>query len=316
MQKKCPVLVIFAPTACGKTAFVTEMFGKSSLFPFKERAEVVCADSQTVYKGLNIGTAKPSESETNEIPHHLLDLISPDVQFGVGEFIENADKICAEIFKRQKLPILVGGSGFYIKNFILGLPQTPPSDQKVRDSLKKRLENEGNEKLYAKLQEVDPDYAKKISKNDFYRLLRALEVFEISNRPLSSFKLPDKCREQYDFCTLILTRPREELYARINERVEQMFKAGLPLEVEQLRKSGYTKESPGMKAIGYSEFFIPNYSQAQIKEKIKSHSRRYAKKQYTFMQEIPNAIKIPADDLQKLQYIIEDFCKKHLSLWN
>ncbi|MBQ5384635.1 MAG: tRNA (adenosine(37)-N6)-dimethylallyltransferase MiaA [Treponema sp.] len=294
--QKIPAVVIFAPTACGKTALAREIFGKSSLFCFKGRGEVVSADSQAVYKYLDIGSAKPSPDETADIPHHLVDFVMPDVQFGVGEFLELADGACAEIYSRGKIPVVMGGTGFYIKSFLMGLPPTPISDPVLRESIKKRLSEEGNGKLFYELKQIDPEYAKKINPHDGYRICRALEVYYAGGKNLSSYKIPGTLRPEYSFCTIILTRGREDLYARIDARVDRMFEAGLEKEIEYLRNMGFTKDSPAMKAIGYSEFFRNDCMDLDgIKSLIKFNTKRYAKKQYTFMKGIPGAVEIPAD---------------------
>lgn len=291
------VIVIFAPTACGKTALARELFGKSSLSCFKGLGEVVSADSQAVYKGMNIGTAKPDEKELLDIPHHLIDVVAPDVQFGVGDFLERADDCCEQILKRNHYPIVAGGTGFYIRNFLMGLPVTPISNGEIRDALKLRIEKEGNLALYAELKEKDPCSAKKINVHDAYRIVRALEVLYASGKPLSSYALPSTLRSTFRFLPIILVRDRDDLYNRINERVDRMFLLGLAEEVARLKDAGLTKDSPGMKAIGYSEFFMPELTSIdQIKERIKKNSRRYAKRQYTFMRDIPGAVTFHAED--------------------
>ena len=259
---------------------------------------------------MDVGTAKPSAAERADIPHHLLDLVTPDVQFGVGEFLAAADGACRDIHARGKLPLLVGGSGFYIRNFLLGLPVTPESDPAVRQQLQARLAQEGAAVLYRELQRADPASAARIHCHDAYRICRALEVFLTSGRPLSSFSLPAELRSGYDFCTIILQRDKADLYARIDARVEQMFADGLAEEVQRLVAAGYTAQAPGMKAIGYSEFFVPGLSPAELKERIKADSRRYAKKQYTFMREIPGAVTVPAEDSGRVQELISRFLKK------
>lgn len=306
-----PVIVIFAPTACGKTALATSIFGRSSLSVLKQKCEVISADSQAVYRHLDIGTAKPTPEEQKELPHHLIDIAEPCEQFGLGEFLENADRLCEEIYSRGKIPLVLGGTGFYIRNFLLGSPVTPESDPQVRAKLKERLQKEGNETLYRELVAVDSEYAFKINVNDGYRICRALEVYELSGKPLSSFKLPCELRKEYDFCTIILNREREELYRRIDERVERMFESGLPEEIEHLKAMGCTKDFPAMKAIGYSEFFLEGLTLEQIKEKIKHDSHRYAKKQQTFMRGIPFAQTVHADDNKKIMEIIESFVDKY-----
>lgn len=286
---KIPVIIIFAPTATGKTALTVKLFGKGSHSFFKDRAEIISADSMAVYKYMNIGTAKPDKNLTDQIPHHLIDVVTPDVQFSVSDFVEKADIAAGGIFENGKIPVVAGGTGFYIRNFILGLPDTPESNPEIRNNLKSELEKSGIEFMYEKLKLVDPISAEKINQNDAYRILRALEVFYLTGKPRSSFELSEKLRDKYDFTTIILERDREDLYRRIDKRIDQMFSQGLSEEVESLKKMGYTKELPGMQAIGYREFFMDLKSEEEIKEKIKHDSHKYAKKQYVFMKGIPNA---------------------------
>lgn len=304
---KIPVIVFFAPTATGKTALTLELFGSGSLFDFKNKAEILSCDSQAVYKYFDIGTAKPSPEERAAVPYHLVDFADPAIQFGLGEFMEEADRLCGEIWSRKNVPVLCGGTGFYARNFILGAPTTPESDEKIRVHIKEKLAELGKESLYAELKIVDPLSARKININDEYRICRALEVFYTSGKPLSSYALPDVPRSQYEFLTIILNRDKDDLYRRIDLRVEKMFEEGLAEEIEKLKSMGYTKDTPAMKAIGYSEFFIDGLSVDQVKEKIKNDSHHYAKKQYTFMRGIPGAVTVDADDKDRVAMLVGDF---------
>ncbi len=304
---KIPVIVFFAPTATGKTALTLELFGSGSLFDFKGRAEIISCDSQAVYKYFDIGTAKPTQEERAAVPYHLVDFADPAIQFGLGEFMEEADRLCGEIWARKNVPVLCGGTGFYARNFILGAPTTPESDEKIRVQIKEKLAELGKESLYAELKIVDPLSARKININDEYRICRALEVFYTSGKPLSSYALPDVPRSQYEFLTIILNRDKDELYRRIDLRVEKMFEEGLAEEIEKLKSMGYTKDTPAMKAIGYSEFFIDGLSVDQVKEKIKNDSHHYAKKQYTFMRGIPGSVTVNADDKDRVARLVGDF---------
>ena len=288
-EKKIPVIVIFAPTATGKTALTLKLFGSGSHSLFKDKAEIISADSMAVYKYMNIGTAKPDKTVLSQIPHHLIDFLEPNCQFSVNEFVRRSDLLCTEIYSRGKIPAIVGGTGFYIRNFLLGLPKTPESNAEIRTQLKNELEKSGIDFMYEKLKLVDNESAQKINKNDAYRILRALEVFYLTGKPRSSFSLSEKLRENYDFFTVILERDRSDLYERIDMRIEQMFSQGLEQEVQSLIEKGFTKDDAGMKAIGYREFFEGFDSPAEIKEKIKHDSHKYAKKQYVFMKGICNA---------------------------
>ena len=288
-EKKIPVIVIFAPTATGKTALTLKLFGSGSHSLFKDKAEIISADSMAVYKYMNIGTAKPDKTVLSQIPHHLIDFLEPNFQFSVNEFVRRSDLLCTEIYSRGKIPAIVGGTGFYIRNFLLGLPKTPESNAEIRTQLKNELEKSGIDFMYEKLKLVDNESAQKINKNDAYRILRALEVFYLTGKPRSSFSLSEKLRENYDFFTVILERDRSDLYERIDMRIEQMFSQGLEQEVQSLIEKGFTKDDAGMKAIDYREFFEGFDSPAEIKEKIKHDSHKYAKKQYVFMKGICNA---------------------------
>ena len=264
-------------------------------------AEIISADSQAVYKGMDIGTAKPEPDLQKEIPHHLIDILTPDQQYNVSDFVDAADAACHDIYGRGHLPVICGGTGFYIRSFLYGIAPTPVSDPALREKLKKRIEKEGNLALYEELKKIDPQSAAKIHPNDAYRICRALEVYYLSGHTRTEFKPDSDTRSQYDFLFLVLEPPRDVLYERIRKRVDQMFDAGLEKEVRTLVKNGCTKETPGMKAIGYSEFFdekgavLGPENINQIKEAIKHHSCKYAKKQYTYIRDIPGSTIIDFD---------------------
>lgn len=304
---KLPVIVIFAPTASGKTALTRELFSPSgSHFIFK--AEIISADSQAVYRGMDIGTAKPDKEFCKEIPHHLIDILNPDQQFNVSDFVDEADRLCREIYSRGNIPVVCGGTGFYIRNFLYGVPKTPVSDEKIRNKLKQRIENEGNLALYEELKKVDPESAAKIHPNDAYRICRALEVYYISGKTRTSYQIEQKLRDDFNFIFIVLEPERDVLYERIRLRVDQMFNEGLQLEIEKLKQAGYTRESPGLKAIGYSEWF--EYDDIEeIRNQIKHHSCKYAKKQFTYIRDIPesNPISFSAEkeDYERICSIIK-----------
>lgn len=292
-KNKIPVIVIFAPTASGKTALTRELFSPQGSH-FILNAEIISADSQAVYKYMDIGTAKPESQICSEIPHHLINIYTPDQQCNVSDFVDLMDEKCSDIYTRGKIPVVCGGTGYYIRNFLFGVPKTPLSDENVRQKLQERIKTEGNQSLYDELKKIDPQSAAKIHVNDSYRICRALEVFELTGNPRSAYKVEQKLRNKYDFCFIVLEPPRDLLYKRIRERVDKMFKDGLENEILQLKKMGYTKETPGLKAIGYSEWF--EYDDVvKIREEIKHHSCKYAKKQYTYIRDIPGSIVIPYD---------------------
>lgn len=315
-RKPIPVVVIFAPTASGKTALTRELFSpKGSHFILN--AEVISADSQAVYRGMDIGTAKPEKDLQNEIPHHLIDILTPDRQFNVADFVQLADQACEKIYEKNRLPVVCGGSGFYIRSFLSGLPQTPKSDERIRNQLKERIEKEGNAALWAELKIVDPESAEKIHVNDAYRICRALEVFYTSGKKRSDCRVESEFRKNYDFLFVVLEPPRELLYERIRSRVDLMFELGLESELHSLLQAGYSKDSPGMKAIGYAEFLDDSKSNDIdfIKSRIKHNSCKYAKKQYTYIKDIPKSKLIRYNseekDLQSIADLVRKFAKMH-----
>lgn len=316
-EAKIPVVVIFAPTATGKTALCLNIFGKGSHSFFKAKGELISADSMQVYRGLDIGTAKPDNFEKEQLTHHLIDVLDFNEQFNVSDFIQKADELCESIFSQKKIPVVAGGTGFYIRNFLLGLPETPESNEDLRQALIQRCKIEGKEKLYQELEKIDPESAEKINPNDEYRILRALEVFYLTGKPRSCFKLNTQLREKYNFCIIILEREREELYERINRRVDLMFEAGLKKEVTDLISKGATEQMPGMQAIGYREWFLHDYNTQEgiekIKYEIKRNSRKYAKKQYTFMKDIPGAHIVDASDEEKTLMQVTEIIKNTFS---
>jgi len=306
---RIPVIVIFAPTASGKTALTRELFSKTGSH-FILNGEIISADSQAVYKMMDIGTAKPTKDFCSQIPHHLIDVVTPDVQFNVSDFVTLADKACEDIYSRGKIPVVCGGTGFYVRNFLFGLPKTPESSEIVRKQIQERLKIQGKEVLYTELKAIDPVSAEKIHPNDEYRICRALEVYYTTGKTRSSYELDVNLRDKYDFLFLVLEPPKDQLVSRINSRVDEMFHLGLEEEVEKLLKAGYTKDCPGLKAIGYSEFFQFDDKEI-ISEKIKHNSFKYAKKQFTYIRDIPGSKIIPFsatdDDVKKVGELIKNF---------
>ncbi len=301
-----PVVVICAPTACGKTDLAYRLFSTSCNSFLSEKAEIISADSMQVYRYMDIGTAKPDKDLQAILPHHLIDICDPAYQFGVGDFVRHAKELVIDIISRKKLPVILGGTAFYIKNFVYGLPTTPRVDDSIRIAIEKRMENEGPEKLWNELKKLDPISAEKIHINDIYRIKRALEVCHATGKPRSSFLLPQKSVEGYNFLIINLERPRQELYERVEKRIDCMFEMGLETEVENLKKMGYTQDSPGMQAIGYREFFVGE-TIAEVKALITKSTKEYVKRQQTFFKTFDNAIAISPDNFDIIEKKIYDF---------
>jgi tRNA dimethylallyltransferase len=307
-----PTLILFGPTASGKTELLERLFDGPRPFC---RAEIVSADSVQVYRGMDIGSAKPSETALAALPHRLIDIRNPDEQFNVGDFVRLADEACVSISAGGALPVISGGAGFYLRNFVLGLPEAPPSDPFVRKALEAEFRDRGAGALMEELAACDPVSAERIHLNDAYRIQRALEVFRVSGRPLSSFAstgaAPEN-RPRRRFLILGLERDREDVYRRIDERCALMFRQGLPEEVRRLHDAGYGPGDPGMRAIGYREFFVEDVPGQwridtdldRVQRLVARNSRRYAKRQITFFASIPELAWIsaqgnPAEEIRR-----------------
>ncbi|MDR2397426.1 MAG: tRNA (adenosine(37)-N6)-dimethylallyltransferase MiaA [Spirochaetaceae bacterium] len=316
-QAIIPVCILFGPTASGKTAILEALWAATGA---SGEVEVVSADSMQVYRGMDIGTAKPSAALQAALPHHLIDIRYPNERFTVGAFVHLADACCLDIVRRGKLPIVSGGTGFYLKHFILGLPEAPPSDENIRRELREELRRRGKAALWEALAAGDRESAARIHPNDEYRLLRALEVLRSSGRPLSDFAVTqaDLGRPRYQFLILGLERDREDLYRRIDERCAQMFRSGLPEEVRRLVEAGYSPKDPGLRAIGYREFFVePEPGVFRLSQDLRGvetlvarNSRRYAKRQCSYGASIPGLtwVSASADSLPRIQEHLALLC--------
>ncbi|MBI9105896.1 MAG: tRNA (adenosine(37)-N6)-dimethylallyltransferase MiaA [Spirochaetales bacterium] len=304
-MKKIPIILIFGPTAVGKTELL--------LSPVFNNSEIINADSMQVYRGMDIGTAKPDKGFLKRVKHHLIDIRNPGEQFHAGEFVQLADSLAEDITSSGKLAVICGGSGFYLRNFIYGLPEAPPSDESVRNELQAKLSAKGAVELYKRLQSVDPVAASRIELNDHYRIVRALEVYKVSGKPLSSFSIPDKPRAKYDIYLIGLQRDRSVLYERINERVDLMFNSGLGEEIDRLKAEGCDAGSPGMRGIGYREFFqaeSQGFGPERVVELIKRNSRHYAKRQITYFRQLESINWFQPDDVEGINLGIRHFLER------
>lgn len=299
MSGDLPVLVLFGPTASGKTALLQRLHTQPA-FP---DIELISADSRQVYRGFAIGTAAPGPDERARFPHHLIATRDPRQRWDVGSFVEAADRLVEEIRGRGRLPVISGGTAFYLQSWITGLPATPRASREVRQRLEERLRTEGVEVLWAELRQVDPLRARQIASGDTYRMLRALEIFEETGQPPSSFQIPQQPRPGLHARVVGLDRPRGELYERINARVAQMFVDGLPEEVRALLADGVPPDAPAFSSIGYREFLeiggMPPWTPAQleqIRDLIARNTRRYARRQELFFRRLPEVIWVSAGD--------------------
>jgi tRNA dimethylallyltransferase len=292
------VLILFGPTAVGKTATIDRLCRDDRLQ--QKPVVIVSADSVQVYRGLDIGSAKPDALERKRTRHELIDILEPSQAFSVGEFVRLADEACDRAITVGALPVISGGTAYYIKAFMFGSPPAPPADPLIRAAIQNELVTRGPDAMRQELAVVDPESAARLAPADIYRITRALEVYRCSGKPLSSFKADLKSRSRWDMLALGLDRPRPELYSRIEARVDSMVAAGLPAELEALGLAGYGADAPGMKAIGYAEFLQTGKSLPEIIADIKLHTRHYAKRQLTFMRSLPGVHWFDASDYDGL----------------
>ena len=272
------VLFILGPTAIGKTSIAVEIAKQID-------GEVISADSRQIYKYFNIGTAKPSEENLLEVKHWFVDELEPDEDFSAGQFGELARERVDDILSRKKTPIVVGGSGLYVRALKDGLHEGDVKDDRVREALRKRLDEEGAEDLYDDLKKIDPVGAAKIHENDVQRILRLMEVYLVAGKPLNELQKKISPPANFESFMFGLIMPREKLYERINKRVDEMIENGLIAEVANIRVKGYLPSLNSLNTVGYKEvfqYFDGSLSFDEMVDKIKMDSRRYAKRQLTW----------------------------------
>lgn len=275
---KKTVIVIVGPTAVGKTKLSIDVAKKFN-------GEIISGDSMQVYQGMDIGTAKIRREEMEDVPHHMIDIKLPDESFSVADFQRTVQAHIKDIHARNKLPILVGGSGLYIQAVLYdyNFPKQT-RDPEFTETLEQEVKQNGIMPLYKKLQTIDPEHAQTIHPNNHRRIIRALEVYQLTNKTVSEHQRYQKNESPYNIKFIGLEMERAALYNRINERIDEMIKNGLENEVKGLYDKGL-RDCQSMKAIGYKEF-IPYFEGKQTKEEtielLKRNSRRYAKRQYTW----------------------------------
>ena len=275
-----PLVIIAGPTACGKTATSIELAKKIN-------GEIISADSMQVYKYMDIGTAKATKQEMQDIPHYLIDEFYPDEEFNVMIFQKKAKDYIDQIYKKGKIPILVGGTGFYINalvfdnNFV-----EEESDSNLRNELYELAEKNGVEYLHNMLKEFDPESAEKIHYNNVKRVARAIEFYKKTGKPISEHNKEAKSKSSpYKIAFIVLDMDRQKLYERINKRVDVMIEDGLVDEVKMLLEKGYKKELVSMQGLGYKEIVAYINGETSLEEaieKLKQSTRHFAKRQLTW----------------------------------
>ncbi|GAB4460876.1 MAG: tRNA (adenosine(37)-N6)-dimethylallyltransferase MiaA [Anaerolineales bacterium] len=303
-----PLILIVGPTAVGKTEIAIQLAERLN-------GEIVSADSRLFYRGMDIGTAKPTAEERARVPHHLIDIADPDEVLSLAVFQQKAREAIAKIHARSKLPFLVGGTGQYIRAVTEGWkpPEVEP-DERLREELERMKEERGIYWLHEKLTGLDPDAASKIDPRNYRRTIRALEVILTTGRKFSEQR--SRGASPYRLISIGLTRPREELYRRVDERIEAMFANGLVEEVQRLLARGYSPSLPSMSAIGYRECVgVVNgeLSEEQAKVQIRRATRVYVRRQANWFKESdPNILWFKVeegvvDEIEKNIHRLVDF---------
>lgn len=276
--------VLAGPTAVGKSAVALELAGILN-------AEIVALDSMTLYRGMDIGTAKPTLTDQALVPHHLIDIIDPHEEFSVAEYLTLASRVCEEILQRDRIPLFVGGTGLYLRSLLRGLFEGPPADWPLRQRLESFAKDQGAAALHQKLRDVDPKSAAWLHINDQRRIIRALEVYELTGVPLSQLQqqaeLPAEARPRNVYW---LEPPRDWLYERIDRRVDQMIAAGLVDEVRALVNLPHGIGKSASQGLGYKEVLehlAGGMDLTQTIELIQTRSRQFAKRQHTWFRNLP-----------------------------
>jgi tRNA dimethylallyltransferase len=274
------IIVITGPTATGKTALGIALAQKIG-------GEIVSADSMQVYKLMDIGTAKPNEDEMAGVPHHMVNIAAPFESYSVSRYVRDAALCVDGILGRGKVPIIVGGTGLYIESLISGREFAVMGDESIRCALSARYDSHGGETLLNELRDVDKRSANRLHSNDKRRIIRALEIFMLTGKTISEHdEITRKTPPRYNACVIALSfTDRQDLYDRINRRVDIMLEKGLLDEVKMLINMGLTREHSAMQAIGYKELagvVLDNESLETAVESIKMESRRYAKRQLSW----------------------------------
>jgi tRNA dimethylallyltransferase len=307
MSSTNSVLVLVGPTASGKTGLAVRLAERMS-------GDVVSADSRQIFKHLNIGTAKPAPEELHRVPHHFIDVFDPGREYSAGRYGQEARAKISELLAQGRQPILVGGSGLYVRAVIDGFFPGPGKNEEIREQLENEARALGPEALLDKLRGLDPDAAAKMDATNARRIIRALEVYYTTGQPISRLQKMQQTKPAFGVVQFGLEWNRQELYERIDRRVDRMLRDGLVDEVKQLIAKGYSRKINALNTVGYKEvfdFLDGAITESEMSELIKRNTRRFAKRQLTWFRADKRIRWIAVDDrsdwAQIVQKILEEF---------
>ena len=304
MVKKKRVLGLVGPTASGKTAL-------SLLVAERLGGEILCMDSMQIYRGMDIGTAKPTKEEQARVPHHLHSFLNPDESFSVSQYAQKA----REVIEQVEVPILVGGTGMYLQSLSLPMDYgAVGGDEAIRKKYHEIADTQGVNALHDLLKQVDPASAQKLHPNDVRRVVRALEVYDLTGVPLSSQKMPGRSEAPYDFQLYAIDLPRNILYDRVERRVDEMMRQGLLDEVRRLKESGLSSDAQSMQGLGYKELWPVLTGEASLPDAVsllKLRTRHYAKRQLTWFKRDERIHWLPWQPGGTLKPLAEAICKAY-----
>ncbi len=304
--------ILTGPTASGKSALALEIADRIG-------GEIIAMDSMTLYRGMNIGTAKPGASQRERIPHHLIDVLEPWESATVASWLARAEAACADITNRGKVPLIVGGTPFYLKALLHGLFPGPPGNAELRERLEAEAEHLGKDALHARLAIIDSRSATRLHPNDVRRVVRALEVFELTGRPISAWQQSWDTPAFANNATVVppprripavvLELPREELYQRIDQRVSEMLESGWLEEVQHLRTQPLPLSREARQALGYRELLDHlegnGMPWAELIDTIRIRTRQFAKRQLTWFRHLPTLAPIPAQASHAVERVLQ-----------
>ncbi|ALA60083.1 tRNA (adenosine(37)-N6)-dimethylallyltransferase MiaA [Nitrospira moscoviensis] len=297
-----PVIVLLGPTAVGKSRVAVQVAKRLG-------TEVLAADSRQVYRGMDIGTDKPTEEERQGIAHRLIDLADPDQPFNAGRYRQAALSEIDRLYEAGRLPLIVGGTGLYIRTLVRGLCPAPQSDPEIRAELARLSREQGRDRLYAELVRVDPDTAARLHPNDEAKILRALEVHRLSGLPLSALHREHAFQDR-PFAALLLglRRPKEELYRRIEDRIDWQLAHGMVEETRALLTRGYGRGLGSMKGLGYRQvaaYVAGEYDYDEMVRRFKRDTRRFAKRQLTWFRKELGIEWIATEETEPLEHTVD-----------